>query len=440
MLSLESRLKRRLILGVIIIGIVLGIAVRTQVKLQQAELLDYQLEQIGRALVLSNLQANLQAWDDDPALHLDIQIWDNAGHRLYRSSDQIEFGPDTPAGFSSVQSGSQSDAVKLRVFTLSNLERKVQVMHSQELRDSLSLEAELEVLVPALLAMLLTAVIVGATIKKGMKPLRELDDELSQRGANSLAPIELPQAPSELGRVVRTLNRLLEQLSVSMQVHKRFIADAAHELRTPITALSLEVNNLMNAESASQIREAAVRLKLSTQRAQHLLSQMLTLARLENRTESTPWVDIDLLAIAQESMVGLSTIGSHTGIEFSLESSGSTIVQGAPDDVRLLLDNLLSNALKFSPENSIIEMRIEQQGSAVSLVLRDHGPGIAPELRERILLPFVRTHSDIPGTGLGLAIALDVVTEHGATLTLEDPPEGHGLQVRVVFSKHKKLA
>jgi two-component system, OmpR family, sensor kinase len=433
MRSLESQLKRRLTLGVIVIGIVLSVAVRTEVKQQQAELLDYQLEQLARVLLQSNLQADLHTWDDDSALHLDVQMWDAQGHRLYRSSEEIEFGSDTPAGFSSVQSGSESDAVTLRVFTLSNTERKVQIMHSQDLRDSLSVEAELEVLVPALLAMLLTAIIVIAAIKKGMEPLRELDDALNQRSANSLAAIELPDAPSELGRVVQTLNRLLEQLNASMQAHKRFIADAAHELRTPITALGLEINNLMNAQGSTQMLETAARLKVGTQRAQHLLLQMLTLARLENRADSTPWVDVDLLKLAQESMVGLSALGSYRGIEFSLESSGSTVIQGNPDDLRVLLDNLLGNALKFSPENSVVNMRIYQQAGTVTLLLRDHGPGIASQLRQRIFLPFVRADSATPGSGLGLTIALEVVTKHGATLALEDPSEGQGLQVRVNF-------
>ena len=434
MVSLETRLKQRLLMGVLLVGIVLGVAVRVQVHRQQGEMLDYQLEQVARALILSDVQSSVLAWDDDPSLHLDVQIWDPQSNRLYRSSGQIDLGPNTRTGFSAEPSGPQADAVMLRVFTLSSPARTVQVMHSQALRDALSRDAELEVLLPTLLVMLVGAALVATTIRQGLAPIRELDEELSRRDTLSLTPVTLPHAPAELASVIRTLNRLLQQLDTSLQAHKRFIANAAHELRTPITALGLEVNNLAPGQDPAQMLATARRLKLGVQRTQHLLQQMLTLARLEGRTESEPQMPVDLLSLAQEAMMGLSAVGSHRGIEFSLESSGSTEVQGNPDDLRLLLDNLLVNALKFSPPHATVEVSLHQHGPQLTLLLRDQGPGIAPALRERIMKPFVRVNAAIEGAGLGLSIALEVALKHGATLTLEDPPNGPGLQVRVSFA------
>lgn len=433
MVSLETRLKQRLLMGVLLVGIVLGVAVRIQVHRQQGEMLDYQLEQVARALILSDVQSSVLAWDDDPSLHLDVQIWDPQANRLYRSSGQIDLGPNTRTGFSAEPSGPQADAVMLRVFTLNSPARTVQVMHSQALRDALSRDAELEVLLPTLLVMLVGAALVATTIRQGLAPIRELDEELSRRDTLSLTPVTLPHAPAELASVIRTLNRLLQQLDTSLQAHKRFIANAAHELRTPITALGLEVNNLAPGQDPAQMLATARRLKLGVQRTQHLLQQMLTLARLEGRTEPEPQMPVDLLSLAQEAMMGLSAVGSHRGIEFSLESSGSTEVQGNPDDLRLLLDNLLVNALKFSPLNATVEVSLHQHGPQLTLLVRDQGPGIAPALRERIMKPFVRVNAAIEGAGLGLSIALEVALKHGATLTLEDPPNGPGLQVRVSF-------
>jgi len=434
MFSLESRLKRRLLVGVLLVSLVLAVTVRTEVHKQQQELLDYQLEQVARALILSDLQGTAQTWDSDPALHLDVQIWDAEGRLLYRSSEQIDVALDTPPGLSSVQSGHQKDAVELKVFTLSNGERTVQVMHSQRLRDALYWDAELAVVIPALLVMLVGAVLVTLTIRKELEPIRELDQELSRRDANSLQSVVLPQAPAELASVVSTLNRLLQQLDASLQAHKRFIANAAHELRTPITALSLEVDNLLLGQDQAQMQATAARLKLGTQRAQHLLQQMLTLARLEARTQPRPRVAIDLQQLVQQSMMGLSAHASHRGIEFALETIGPAVVQGDADDLRLLVDNLLGNALKFSPANAEVEVSIQRQDHAVTLLVRDSGPGIAPELRERSVLPFVRVNAAVEGSGLGLAIALEVVHNHGASLSLEDPASGPGLQVRVVFA------
>jgi len=433
MFSLEKRLKYRLLLGMVLVAVVLGWVVRMQVHRQQGEMLDYQLEQVARALILSDLQGTQKTWDDDPALHLDVQMWDAFGNLLYRSSEQIDVDLDTPPGLSLVSSGHQADAVILKVFTLSNGHRTVQVMHAKSLRDALRWDAVLEVLMPSMLVILVGAMLVNFTLRQGLAPIRKLDDELSRRDASSLAPLEIPDAPTELASVVNTLNRLLQQLDTSLQAHKRFIANAAHELRTPITAISLEVDNLLAGQDQAQMRQAASRLKLGSQRTQHLLQQMLTLARLEARRRPRPRVAVDLQQLAQESMVGLSTLGSQRGIEFALAASGATVVQGDQDDLRLLLDNLLGNAIKFSPSDSVVEVNIEASGPDVTLLVRDHGPGIAPELRERIVLPFVRVDAAIDGAGLGLAIALEVVQNQGASLALEDPDSGPGLQVRVTF-------
>lgn len=440
MYSLERRLIKRLLLSIALVGLLLGVVVQVQVHRQQGEMLDYQLEQVARALILSDLQGTQETWDDDPALHLDVQVWSAEGMLLYRSSDQIDVKLDTPPGLSLVRSGPQPDAVKVKIFTLSNDQRTVQVMHAKSLRDELRWNAVLQVLLPVLLVVLIGAFLMSATLRRGLALIRELDDELSRRDAASLTPVDLPHAPSELAGVVSTLNRLLQQLDTSLQAHKRFIADAAHELRTPMTAIGLEVDNLMRGQDQSQMQATAARLKLGTQRTQrtqHLLQQMLTLARLEACTQPKPPVTVDLQQLVQESMVGLSALGSHRGIEFALEVIGNTEVQGDPDDLRVLFDNLLGNALKFSPSDAVVEVCIHQQDDTVTLLVRDHGPGIAPELCERMVLPFVRVNPAVEGSGLGLAIALEVVHNHAARLTLETPAVGQGLQVRVVFDNQR---
>ena len=174
MVSLEIRLKRRLLLGVLLVSLVLGVTVRTQVHQQQRELLNYQLEQVARALILSDLPGTIQTWDDDPALHLDVQIWDSEGKLLYRSSEKIDVDLGTRLGLSLVRSGPQADAVSVKVFTLSNAQRTVQVMHSQELRDALHFDAEINVLIPALLVMLVGAGLVGITIRRALRPIRPI--------------------------------------------------------------------------------------------------------------------------------------------------------------------------------------------------------------------------------------------------------------------------
>jgi signal transduction histidine kinase len=429
--SLQTRLRRRLLVGFLLVGLVLGLAVRYQVNRQLGEFLDYQLEQVARALILSDLQGTGQTWDDDPALHLDVQIWDAQGKRLYRSSELIDFGPDTPNGLSLIRSGPQGDAVLLKVFTLRNFERTVQVMHAKALRDDLRLDAVLDVMLPALLVLAIGAWLVGVPVKQGLAPLRDLTAALSQRRVGAMQPLELPQAPTELAPVIDTFNRLLLQLDASLQAHKRFIADAAHELRTPVTALGLEVSNLAHAPSAEQVQQSVQRLQRGVARAQHLMRQMLTLARLEARTQPKPQQPVDLAVLVQQALMDLSALAIHRGIEFELDAPDRLCVLGDADDLRLLLDNLLSNAMKFSPAQASVTVGLSTSPAPARLRIRDQGPGMPPALRQRLGQPFVRADSAVEGAGLGLSIALEVARTQGVAVAFEDPTDGLGLCVVV---------
>lgn len=439
--SLERRLKLRLLLGVGVVGLVLALAVRWQVDHQQRALLDYQLEQVARAMVLNDIRRSDFDWDDDPALHLDVQIWDHAERLLYTSSDSIELGVNTPSGFSRQLSGSQRDSVPLRVFTLRSNERTVQVMHPVALRRALIWDAEREVLLPTLLAMLIAAALTAATIRRGLEPIRDLDRELAQRASASLHPVSVPNAPAELQQVVGTLNSLLAQLEQSLAAHRRFIADAAHELRTPLTALRLEAAQLARESGHSghigsgTERQVVERLLGTADRIQRLVQQMLTLARLEAQADAQGHAPLDLAALARQALIDMAPLAQAREVELALVAPETLAVHGETPALRMLLDNLIGNAVKFSPAGTLVTVQLQAgqpPDAAVVLEVRDQGPGIPEHLRERVQRPFVRGTGSSEGSGLGLSIAAEVARAHGSSLVLLDAPEG-GLLVRVAL-------
>jgi signal transduction histidine kinase len=366
-------------------------------------------------------------------MHLDIAVWTSDGRLLYRSSPELELRPDTAPGFSRVKSGSQGDAVLLRLFTLRSPGRIIQVAHPLALRQELAREAGLDILAPTLAGSAALSLLIVITVRRSLASLRELSRELSQRGADLLAPIELPHAPAELQAPLTVLNALLARLHTSMQSHRQFVADAAHELRTPLAAVRLQAGNLAHAVGDAE-REAALRqLNGGIERVQRLVQQLLELARLESPTglRRSP---TELGELARACLVDHAAQAQARQMELELDAPEPVWIDGNEHAVRSLLDNLVGNALKYAHDGTPVVVAIRQEPAGVSLSVRDHGPGIAASARERVLERFYR-HGDHeqPGSGLGLAIAAEAARQHDARLELLTPADGPGLEARVVF-------
>lgn len=436
MRSIESRLKWQLLLGSLAVSAALALAVSLLVAKQVRELLDYQLEQVARTLIDHQFdELDGGARPEDPAMHLDVVVWDTAGRLLYRSSGEVELRPDLPSGFSQAFSGPQADAVELHVLTLRSPRRIVQVAQPAALRWELARESALEILVPALLLLGLLSVLIVVTVRRGLQPLRELGEQLSRRDSQSLDPISLPGAPRELQAPVRTLNALLARLQESFAAHRTFIAEAAHELRTPLAVLRLQADNVFHARDEAERREATRRLQQGIERAQHLATQLLELARLEASDMPAAVEPFDLLQVARESLVLHAVAARACGMELALDARGDSLwLRGEAHVARMLLDNLLDNALKHAASGGAVEVEVREAPQAVRLRVRDHGPGIPEALHARVLERFYRHEpGDRPGSGLGLAIVAQAARRLGADLRLRRPASGRGLVVEVEF-------
>ncbi len=432
-LSIEARLKWRLLAGSLALSVLLALTAWYWVGQQVRDLLDYQLEQVARALVDHDFGRSTDLAVDDPAMHLDIAVRDSDGRLLYRSNPELELLPDTPPGFSRVKSGTQGDAVLLRLFTLRSGSRIIQVAHPLSLRQELARDAGLEILAPTLLGTAALSLLIVLTVRRSLASLRELSRELSQRGADSLAPIVLPHAPAELQAPLAMLNALLERLHASLLLHRQFVADAAHELRTPLAAVRLQAGNVARAAHDAE-REAALRhLNAGIERVQHLVQQLLQLARLE-ASAGLRREPVELGALARECLVDHAAQAAARDMELALEAAQPAWINADAHAVRSLLDNLVGNALKYSPAGTPVVVSIQGEPAGVALSVRDQGPGIAAAARERVLERFYR-HGDHeqPGSGLGLAIAAEAARQHDSRLELLTPDDGPGLEARVVF-------
>ena len=435
MRSIETRLKWQLLLGSLVLSAVLALTAWSWAGRQVRDLLDYQLEQAARALVDHDFSRPGDLSADDPAMHLDVVVWDRQGRLLYQSSPELELRSDTAAGFSRVPSGTQDDAVMLRLFTIRSGTRVIQVAHPLALRQELAREAGLEMLLPALAGTAALSLLIIVTVRHALAPLRELGRELGRRDAEALAPIELPRAPAEIQAPLATLNGLLSRLRSSLTQHRQFIADAAHQLRTPLAAVRLQADNAACAEGAAEREAAFGQLRQGIDRLQHLVEQLLELARLE-ASSALRRVPIELGALARECLVDHALQASARSMELALEGDGAAWIDGDPHAIHTLLDNLVGNALKYAPAGSPVVVALGSVPGSVRLSVRDRGPGIAPPTRDRMLERFSRGGDDSEaGSGLGLAIAAEAAHQHGARLELCTPQDGPGLEARVIFPR-----
>ena len=261
------------------------------------------------------------------------------------------------------------------------------------------------------------------------------------RATHDLEPLAFRARHRELRPLVRSVNDLLRRIRAGLLRERRFVADAAHELRTPIAAVGLNVEAMQERMADSRTDPAATRsllasLASSSQRASRLVAQLLALMRSDApRAASDPQAVQALGERAQECLAAAAPLARHTDVDLELQCAGSgPYVPGDREGLDSLLQNLIENAIKYSPPRGRVLVGIEPAAAGAVLTVSDEGPGIPAEFRERVFERFYRVPSQShAGSGLGLAIVKSVADRLGATVSLATPPWGHGLQVRVVF-------
>jgi signal transduction histidine kinase len=291
-------------------------------------------------------------------------------------------------------------------------------------------------ILPLGIALPVLALLIWFAVGKGLSPLRRISSEVAERDPANLVPLEERSAPAEIAPLLQALNALLGRLGVALESERRFTADAAHELRTPLAALKIQAQVARRAENEAQLGAALDNLILGVDRATRLVEQLLTLARLEPTGGSTVRMEnCDLAAIARLMLSDLAVPAQSKDIELGLDSPDSAMVRGNADMLAILLRNLVDNAIRYTPEHGRVNVSLQVEPGRVHLEVLDSGPGIPEEERQRVFDRFYRIlGSDAAGSGLGLSIVQRIADVHAASLTLGDGENGTGLRVSVEFS------
>jgi two-component system OmpR family sensor kinase/two-component system sensor histidine kinase QseC len=266
-----------------------------------------------------------------------------------------------------------------------------------------------------------------------LRPLQRVAAGVRQRDEQSLEPLPAAGLPDEVAPLVTALNALLQRLGRSLDTQRAFVADAAHELRSPLTALKLQLQLLERADDEAERAAAAQALAAGIERAARLVEQLLTLARTEPGAATTALQRLDLSELVREAVADTVPLALARGTMLELFADTPVQVDGDRNALSALVRNLADNAVRYAPAGSRVEVRVSQSDDVPTLQVDDAGPGIPAAERERVFDRFYRRGlADEPGTGLGLAIVRGVAQRHGATVQLDDSALG-GLRVILRF-------
>ena len=308
----------------------------------------------------------------------------------------------------------------------------IQVAEQREVRDELARGIANNLLLPLLVSLPLLALLLWLVVRRGLQPLSQLTHDIEQRDPDNLTPLDAGTVPREVLPLIERLNRLFTHIAASMQKERRFTADAAHELRTPVAAIKAQAQVARAATTDAERIHALNNAILGCDRAAHLIEQLLTLARVDT-LDGGVIEPCQLHSIAAEVIAALAPAALGQGIQLELHAD-EVVVQGNPALLRVLLRNLLDNSIKHTAPGTVVQVNISQTQEVATLSVSDNGPGIAAAERDRVLERFYRpAGTQASGSGLGLSIVKRIAELHHATLQLLPVSEGSGLQVKIVF-------
>jgi len=384
-------------------------------------------------------------------LHLDVdrvrrdfRLGSNVAFQLWENSTLVASSYSAPAvAITAGEPGfdyANFNGYRWRTFTRRDeaLGRWMVVAERTDLRFVLAENVVLESLTPILLGIPVVALLIWFVVSRGLRPLQQLSADLREKKAQDLQPLAYERPPAELGQVLQSINGFIHRLSEALEREQRFSADAAHELRTPISALKIQLHNL--AQEVDTRSEAWQQLQQGVERMQHLVEQLLSLYRSTPDKFAAECTRLDLLAVTQDVVARFYPMIEARRQTLELEGEVA-FIKGERFALDTLITNLLSNASKYAPEGGRIQLRIECAGGAVCLVVEDDGPGIPEEQRELVFGRFFRSAadqvSDIPGCGLGLTIVQHVARLHQASVGVATSSLGHGAAFTVCFPEFR---
>ena len=442
-MSIRKRLLIWLLSALVLAGTVGAMTIYRRTLSGVNKMQDYALQQIAYSmeyankLVPQNFEEDSESDGDDDkgengrdedGFEFVGQMWDRQGRLILSSNAAAPLPRFGVEGFTTVAWHER----KWRIFGVKFKAKFIQVGQPVSVRSNTAAEIAENALFPMAILIPVLGVLIWIGVSYGLRPLKQVASDLETRNADSMQPISLHGLPQEMEFMVSALNKLLERLSNAFELQKNFIADAAHQLRTPLTALHLQAEIVSRSEHREAISEAITHLKQGISRSSHLVEQLLTLAR--HQPDEKRFEEVDLDDLSKRVICEIAPLAEAKGIDLGLESGGSVLVDGNREALKVLLVNLVDNAIRYIPEAGKIDVRVASRESLAILEVQDNGPGIPEQERERVFDRFYRgMGNNVMGSGLGLSIVRNIVAMHRASISLLNAPGETGLLVHIEF-------
>jgi two-component system OmpR family sensor kinase len=444
--SLRGRLLWYLLAAITIAALAqASIAYRTALH-DADQIFDYHMQQMALSLrsgtPLSNTEAQrrLEAQAESGSTNNDdmvVQMWSPDGVQVFHSVSRAKLPQRAVLGFSNVKANN----TVYRVFSIQTENQTVQVAQDLAVRRNMAGNLALRTLGPIAVMMPILMLVVWWVVSGSLDPVARVRSQVASRQADDLSPVSEAGLPDEVRPLVQELNLLFGRVKTAFDAQQTFVADAAHELRTPLAALRLQAQSLDRAETQEARKLAVSRLTAGIDRATRLVEQLLVLARQEaSAATGAAARPVDLADLARRTVADLAGVPAAKGVDVGIQHADPAVVEGQPDALHILLRNLVDNAIKYTPSGGTADISVRNEGGGkgegkVVVTVEDSGPGIPPEERERVFDRFYRVAgSEAAGSGLGLAIIKAIAERHGATLALGQSERLGGLSATVSFN------
>ena len=394
------------------------------------ELADLQLRQLVVALPGKFGALPEGAAAPDPEEEFVLQAWERDGRLRYASRPAAPVPRFAADGFAVVRIG----GAPWRIFGTMRHRGYVQVAQPMAERDRLAAKMALRTGAPLLVFVLALAMLTLLVVGRALRPLGRLTRALEGRSPHRLQPLVVADMPPDLQPMVQAVNSLLGKIDAALTAQQTFVADAAHELRSPLAALKLQAQLVERAGDDAARKVGLARLHERLDRATHMVQQLLNLARFEGGHTEAQHRPVDLGDLLASVVRDHVLLAESRHIDLGIEAPASFCIDADADSLHVLLNNLVDNALRYTPPGGRVDLQAVRIDGRAQLRVEDNGPGVAPDQRERLFDRFHRLEGNAAwGSGLGLAIARNIATHHGAVIALATGAGGRGLLVTVTF-------
>ncbi len=437
--SLQIKLSLWLSLAILIIALIAGTFAFFSAFNEAHELQDDVLRQVATLFDRHHLPvpqegASGREANSDPESRVFVQLLSpslssSVGRVI---NPPLALPPNLRDGMQTATIGNETYRVLVR--TLGSGER-LAVAQETAVRDEIARDSALSTLLPFLILVPILLLVVAGLVRKIFKTVAGIAIEIDQRGEQELYPIAPEPLPAEIRPFLEAINRLLGRVDQSMDAQRRFVADAAHELRSPLTALSLQAELLANTEMSADAYERLTTLRKGIERGRVLLDQLLALARAQAST-TMPRTEVSLQQVYRRVLEDLMPLAEVKGIDIGVVTDLDGRVHVNEVDLIALVKNLVDNAIRYTPAGGRVDLSVLATNGEITLVVEDSGPGIPEAERERVFDPFYRVlGSDEIGSGLGLSIVQAISARVGAKVSLgiASDQSKSGLRVMVTF-------